>query len=360
MFSSRLHAMVKRSNLPVLALLIAKSISLPCNGQTTTDEMLDAVIARGTALFSAKIAFEVKTTVERGKQEELDHVDNYILSVTGQDWILRQPGVPDFSMHRDDSTTRFYQTTSDRGVYRAMHMAAPETIDELIGGDYTFAVTRNGTFWYRSQLTFVDKQRTRVERRAGEPIDGQPTVHFRWRVDTHDLDEAIVVLSPAIRKDLACYLDVYAAPNLGYAIPRIDYLTLDGQLARRYQSSDFVEVDSGLFFPKSTRCIAVSDGQRRTTAFQVSSIEHVNQDLPEQEFDVRIPPDTRVRDSRPGSPQVVFHLGDQKGVDDVAQMLGTAGSKSRHFNFRMACLTANGLLVLLLLFVWIRRQCCSS
>jgi outer membrane lipoprotein-sorting protein len=341
----------------MLVALLA-SMTSPCPAQSTTDEMIDAVVARGTALFSAKIAFQMTSTIAEGEREIVEETQRYILSLSGEDWILRHPPFPDFIMNFDDSTIHFYQTESEKtGIHRSLQMSAPTTIAELLSRDYSLSAARNGTLWYRPQLDFIDQQRHRVERRDGEVIDGHSTVLLRWRVGARDLDDAIIVVPRKMQEDLAGFLHLYTAPSLAYALPRIDYLTLDGQLARRYESSEFVEVDRNLFFPKWSRCIAYDEGERHSTTFTVSDIEHVNQDLPNEEFKVKVPKGTRVRDSRPGSPQLVFQLGNQKDIDEVTEVVDATNSKDVRFGFRMACLAANGLLVLLLLTLWIRRQC---
>lgn len=349
-----------------LAVVLAASMISPCAvrhcaAQPTTDEMLDAIVARGATIFSARIEFEVTSIIKRGEREVVDQSDQYVLTISGDDWILRYDDSPNFTMNFNDSSIRFYQTESEKtGIYRSLQMSAPETIDDALGSSYAFSVARHGTLWYRRQIEFVDRQRHRAKQQPGKPIDGHSTFVFQWRVGEMDLDDAIVVVPQSIRKDLAGYLKLYAAPSLGYALPRIDYVTIDGQLTRRIESSDFIELEDELYFPKFTRLIAYAQGERHITDFKVSKIEYVNQDLPKEEFAVQIPPDTRVRDSRPGTPQAVFHLGNQKGIDAVAQIVEGSDSRSNRFSLRVGCLVANGLLVFLLVVVWVRRQCRSN
>lgn len=360
MTCNRLAQTWSRSLPGILFALVFNMIS-SCPAQSTTDEMLDAVVARGTALFSARLTFEVNSTIAQGERDIVEDTRRYVLSISGEDWILRHPNFPDFIMNFHDSTIHFYQTESEKtGIHRSLQMSAPTTIDEQLARDYSLSVTRNGTLWYRRQLNFIDEQRHRVERKNGETIDGHATVLFRWRVHSDDLDDAIIVVPPAMQGDLAGYLHLYAAPSLGYALPRIDYLTVGGQLARRYESTDFVEVDQNLFFPKRTQCIAYGDRERHLTTLTVSNIEHVNQDLPTDEFKVNVPQGTRIRDSRPGSPQLVFRLGEQKELAEVTDVVDGTNSRAISFNFRIACIAANGLLVMLLLALWIRRQCQSK
>ena len=66
-------------------LALAIGLVRPVLAQTTNDEMLDAVVSRGTAVFSAKITFEFSSTTRRGEPEVLDESQQHTLSISGED-----------------------------------------------------------------------------------------------------------------------------------------------------------------------------------------------------------------------------------------------------------------------------------
>ena len=188
-------------------------------------------------------------------------------------------------------------------------------------------------------------------------MQGIKTTVLEWPVSLSEVDQAYVVVPGQVGTTFSGFLRVFAAPEYGFALPRIDYVSTDGTLLRRYESNDFIEVHSGLFYPRASRCLSFNGPRTDTTTFSMSEIQYVNQDLPTGEFDIDVPADTRVRDSRPGKPQAAFRLDEQSDVEDVHEIVSHDKEPHNAISFRLFCLGLNGLLATLFAFLWARNRC---
>ena len=300
----------------LLSMLVAVMAGLSsARAAPPVDELIDGVVARSAAIYQAQIDFDV-TEQQGARTDLLQQVrsDRYQLTVSGTDWLLRYADSPNLIMKRDAATLRYYETESSAGEkHRSLHFDAAKTLDEAQGDNPLFTVLRHGTFWYPVQAGFVDRGRDTARIVDQQTLAGVDTYALQWEVTGPDFDEALIVIPPQIARERKAYLRIYVAPALGHALPRIEYRTIDNTVAKRYESAEFTEIDHGVFYPRVAQCITDHPHQSFRTEFQVHDIQHVNQQIPSETFDIRIPARTRVRDSRPGLPRTVFRAGKNYG-----------------------------------------------
>ena len=96
----------------VLITLAISTFSTPTIASETVDQTINAIISRAQSVFSARLDFTL--TAEIGGKET---VDQYRLSLAGQDWALRYPGSGGVMMNTRDATFRFYETQTDAGQF---------------------------------------------------------------------------------------------------------------------------------------------------------------------------------------------------------------------------------------------------
>jgi hypothetical protein len=317
------------------------------------------MLARSQLIQTIQVGFEM--IEKRGAASDAlgtVRTDRCELTVAGNDWILRYGASPNLIMKRHDATVRYYETDSpDREPYRALHIQAPERLDDLIYRNPLFSVIRHGTFWFPSQARFVRKRREEVVELGPRTIDGMATYGLQWNVTSDDFDEALLVIPPRIAEELTGKLRLYVASQLGHTIPRIEYVADDGEVVKRFDTRDFVEVDDGLFFPRSTRYETRHAKERYVREYQILQVRYANQRLPDSVFAVDVPSHTRVRDSRPGVPETVFVLDQQTDFEQLDKTLVRDAAVSTWSLWRIVCLVANGLLATGLVLSWMLRRC---
>ncbi|MDG2385440.1 MAG: hypothetical protein P8N76_27460 [Pirellulaceae bacterium] len=322
----------------------------------SSDSTIDALIARARSIYSVRVDFTLTT-----KSQNEETQNQYRFSQAGNDWALRYPNSPAILMNTRDATFRFYETTTPSGkIYRALHLTPAQSLGAAIGSNYACAAARVGTFWYDKQLDFIDQNRHQAVILTDQRILGIPTTMLEWPVQYSQLGSAFVIVPGQVDKSFAGFLRIFTAPAFGYAIPRMDYVSAEGKLLRRYEANDFVEIGDSLFFPQVARCISFHPHHRTSTTFSIEQIDFVNTDLPKDEFDLQVPGNARVRDSRPGSAHSVFHLEEQSDLEGIHKLIQQDPNQTSALSFRFLVFAINLLLVTFLIFLWTRQQCDSS
>ncbi len=324
----------------------------------SSDHLIDGVVSRSSAVYQGQFTFRV--TEQRGiagSALQLVRSDNYALTIAGTDWLLRYDKSPNRIMTRDGSTVRYYEAHSPEGAEQhGLHIDAPLSIDAARGSNVVYTVPRHGTFWYPEQTLFVDAQRQQAQSRGDEFVSGIRVHVLQWQVSANDFDEGFLVIPPSIAEQRKGLLRIYVAPDLGYALPRIEYCTLDGRVAKQIESTDFFEVEGGLHFPRQTKCTTFLENETFLTTVKIDDTRYVNTSIPADVFAFDIPANTRVRDSRPGLPKTVFHLDDDMSLAEFETTIQAAPPDPPWFSWQVLGITVNSLIVIVLLLIWIRRK----
>jgi hypothetical protein len=349
---------MKSDSLVLFSMMVAVAGMRLARAAPPKDDLIDGVVARSVAVYQAQVDFGVRER-EGADAESLREIrsDRYQLTVSGTDWLLRYADSPNLMMKRDAATLRYYETDSPDGKrYRSLHLNAAQSLEDAQGQNTLFTVMRHGSFWYPAQATFVDRERNSARLVDQQTLAGVDTYALQWEVAGPDFDEALIVIPPPIARQRKGYLRIYVAPALGYVLPRIEYRTIDDTVVKRYESSDFIEADRGIFYPRLARCATDHADWSFSTEFRVHSIQHVNQQIPAETFAIRFPAKTRVRDSRPGRPKTVFLLEEPMGIGNLESILTCASPRPSWSILRKACLGLNAAAVLSLIVLWVRRQ----
>lgn len=342
---------------PTLRCVFLTAVSVLCQSTSfataASDSTLDALIARARSIYSARIDFTLTTNRKNRRMQ-----NRYRFSQSGNDWALRYPGSPATLLNTRDTAFRFYQTKAPTGeVYRALHLTGAQSLGNAIGGNYACAAARLGTVWYDKQLEFLQQHRNQVEIKPNQSILGIPTTLLQWTVNFSELGSAFVVVSGQVDQSFTGFLKIFTAPGFGYAIPRIDYVSANGILLRRYEANDFIKVGDAIYFPQTARCISFFENHRETTTFSIDQIQYVNTELPKDDFNLQVPEDSRIRDSRPGAPHSAFQLEKQSDLESIRRLIQQDPNPNPALSFRFIFFVINLLITTFLIFLWIRQRC---
>jgi hypothetical protein len=294
----------------MLVVMATMSPSLAA-AQSELVDVVEGVVARAETLVSARI--EYRFTAGFSHLDEVVDDAEVHFSFFGDSWITRRPGNGIVRLNHQGKHVEFIPSPQPDGrtFYRAIVQEAQARDKLPPPAPPAFA----GTLWYSNTRDYVRERAATV--RGAEPItiDGVQTVVVEWDVPREDRGAAFQVMGPALRD--GGVLRLYAAPQLGYVLPRIDYLAADGTLSSRYEASDFREVAAGLYYPMhSSSQLYIDTRPGFYVRYEVSSVTLVNESIPPEDFRIALPVGTSVQDTRPGH-SASFRVGDPlpAGVD---------------------------------------------
>ncbi len=344
--------------LPLLLLCSSLFGARHSRADYTPDELIDGVVARSAAIYQAQFAFEMaQKNGPSLETQQIERSSHYQLTVAGNDWILRYGGSPNLIMNREHATVRYYEAHDPQGNrQQSLHITAPLTLENARGQNLLYTVPRHGTFWYPAQAAFVDRRRNDAQLVQRYTWADLPVTVLQWQISAEDFDEAILVIPPQMANRRQGLLRVHVAPDLGCALPRIEYCCPDGEVVKRFESSDFVEIEKDLFFPQHTECVTWLADQATVSEFRLREVRFVNRSIPDEIFAFPIPAQTRVRDARPGLPRTVFQLKQSLPFEELETTLAPQRPNTSWHPFRAICLSLNLLAVFTLLLLWLRKR----
>lgn len=322
--------------------------------------IIDGIVARAEVIHNVKLRYDYhgeSSHDDPSHSKSPSQRQTLVLTVQGQDWLLRHPGNNNFRMRRDDATLNFAETVeSDRPPTRTLEIVAPVTLPNLLHEHAAHAGPRLGTVWFAEQAEFCDGQRDSARPMTATTVNGVATYVVEWKVAATEFDRALLVITPKIAKARQGVLRLYTASELNWALPRIEYLAPDGTVELRIDADRFQRYADDIYFPHHAVCTTYSGGETERSEYTVHTVEFVNSALPAAEFKLNIPAQTRVRDSRPGVPTSVFSLDNQEQFEQVNQALSGSVDAGSRWSFRRVALIANLTVLGICLIIWSFRR----
>jgi hypothetical protein len=197
---------------------------------------------------------------------------------------------------------------------------------------------------------------------AGErEIDGIRTSILEWQVRKADRYSAFDSINSIL--DEGGVLRLYVASQLGYALPRIEHVGIDGRVATRFDSTDFEEPHAGLFFPRhcSYQNFPEDGSAGYYNRYEILEMNDVNEPIPEESFVVSLPQGTSVTDRRTAE-GADFRIGSLSAglPSDLARVIHPEGQvPARNWTnagLRGIAIGVLGLLLLVILYFRRRRR----
>lgn len=325
------------------------------------NRLIDGVISRSSAIHSIQITYTQRSYTLLNGQRTDENTFRARMVVDGSDWVIRYGGSRNFRMQRGNAALSFTEIESDDGkqTFRSLYVEEPKALEELINENPFFAAARLGQFLYASQIEFIDRHRQRAvvrgERQAGE----YATTELEFPVVATDFHAAMLIIPQGIGRARRGQLRICVAPTLGYALPRIEYVTQEGIVEHEIVADEFVDEGNGIYFPRRAQVRTRSAESEDVVDFVVHEVSGLNLPLHSEGFTMKIPIGTRVSDSRPGVPPTSFEIQNQKQLDELNRALGSPRPDST-WNRRRLLLTVNSLCFLVCLTIYAIRRCLQS
>jgi hypothetical protein len=337
---------------------VVVGLARPAVAADDANQLIDGVTSRATAIHSIQLTYTHRAYWLQGGQATNDAAFDAEITVDGTNWVVRYPNSENFRMLRGQGTVSFVETESaeNKAIYRTLNVEAPQTLQELINENPYFAAPRLGGFWYAAQVGFIDQKRRQAIVRGERQVDGVVTIELEWPVEANDFDEALIMIPDGIARARRGWLRICVAPELGYALPRIEYVTEDGQVEHEVAASEFVDQGGGVFFPRRATVRSKDKNGERVSNFVVHQVAKLNEPLRPDTFSMKVPIGTRVSDSRPGVPQSTFDLQSQDQLDQLNKALADPDSSSS-WNKRRLLLAVNSVCFLVCLSIYVIQRC---
>ena len=282
----------------VASIAILTLFNSTSNADNEVDEVIDNILARADAIVSGRITF--RFTDVGGNESTMKTV------FSGSSWKVDEPAFHIERINHRGSFVEVRRTPQPDGS--TTHSAVFETekpIDTRTPQPPIFA----GTPWYRTTNEYIQAHREKIKRAGQETVSGELCTILTLQVPAADRYRAFHSIISAL--DGGGILRLFVAPKLGYAMPRIEYVSPERKVAVRFESSDFKECGKGLFVPlKIVRLTYANDGRPPASlTYTIDTIQDVNEPILDTEFVVSLSKDTYVSDLR-GPKPVSYIVGD--------------------------------------------------
>ncbi|MFV0446224.1 MAG: hypothetical protein ACK5Q5_21845 [Planctomycetaceae bacterium] len=223
-------------------------------------------------------------------------------------------------------------------------------------------VLRCGSIPLPRMEAYIRSHRDAISHRGRQDVAGSMCDVLELTVGARDFGDAFYYFPRNFVGTQQAILRTFVAESFGYAVKRVEYSTVDGDVQFWFDGSDFREVAPGIFFPFVWTQHNISGPQRIRGEFQIAELLNVNEPVDDTAFSLSIPKGTRVRDERPGR-ESVFIVGESKTFADVDEIIQSSSAFGRDAMAKpgrgwghQVLIWLNVLVVLVIVVAWrIRR-----
>ena len=272
-------------------------------------ELIAGLAARSQAIASGRLSYTFKTETFRGGRalNSMAYPET-TTSFSDSSWAERVRGSHVVRINHDGYFLEFVQTPQADGSLRPGATLLPQKSLESrseLNAPPIFA----GSFWFREQLKYAEKHASEFRVVGSGVANAIPVEVVELAVPAENYRDAFHVVVAALKSGGAIRLHV--APQLGFVLPRVEFLTTSNQVAQSYDASDFSEVAPGIYFPGRlrTETQTAGNGSRYVAEF-TTRCELINESIPEEDFLVKLPVGTRVQDAQVPGNVVTFELSE--------------------------------------------------
>ncbi len=256
--------------------------------------LVDGLLTRAKSVVSGRLGYRVCDS--NGLKAHLD----FILS--GSNWRVDDR---EFHTERINSRGQFAEvhrnTQPDGSVLTSATLGKEVSVEERNPRPPYFA----GSLWYPSTVDYVWRHKSDAQFAGTADVGGYPCAILDWTVSAKDRWAAFSSTVPPLKS--GGVLRLYVSKDLGYALPRVEYLAPDGAVATRFDSTDFWCVGRGIFFPKSVilQTFPRKGQLEYSLEYAIEAVEDINNPIPDDAFHAVLPAGTSVADAQ-GAPPLHF------------------------------------------------------
>ncbi len=253
---------------------------------TEKQKLLDGLFARATAIKSGRFITSTQSIVN-GKPGAAEHAD---FIVSGESWVERS-GRPRENVVAVNHAGRFLTYRRREGMRRDFVLTVDWPRPVPAGPS---APLHAGTIWDPRTLHYLREHAAAARVRGRATINEIETKVVEWNVPAVDTSAGFQSSNRGLLSGGGTYR-VFVAPQLGYAVPRIEYVDRFGTPQFVIDISGFTEVAARIHFPDTIR---IQEGEREQT-IDVTAVVNVNEPIDESAFALRVPAATPIEDKRP-------------------------------------------------------------
>ncbi len=266
------------------------------------DSLVKGTLARTEALFSGRIEYNLNSGFPQLGRTLEPRAARF--SFTGESWAVNYPTGGKTVSHRGRYIEYVSHPQPDGRVDHSSHVGVARRVDEPRPCPPFFA----GTIWYDRTKQFIQRNAEKARWIKQAEIDGIKTQVLEWAVP--QAGDAFHGVVGSGRLWATATLRFYVAPQLGYALPRYEYVDSTGVVAGAFPSSGFKQVAPGVFFPEQCNQESYDDQGRLVfyERYTIKRTEKMNEPIPDEDFEFVLPKGTAVNDARPADP-VAFRIG---------------------------------------------------
>jgi hypothetical protein len=286
-------------------LILGASCSTIATAEEPAD-LIQGVVARSQAIVSGRLDYTFTSArIKRGQATQSTRLPQARVSFSESSWAERVEGGQVTRINHGGYFLEFVQTPQRDGSSRpGATILPPKALASR--GELNAPPLFAGLFWHDEQLRYVEKHASECRLTGTREVNGVAVEVLELDVPGASHREAFHVFSPQLAAGGVIRLCV--APQLGYVLPRIEFLNRSNQVALSWNASGFSEVAPAISLPD--RIWAQThppDGGGYRAEFTIHS-ELINQEIPLEDFSVDLPPKTKVQDAQQAGQVITFDL----------------------------------------------------
>ena len=330
-FATRTLASMKPRSYALLVMTVILCVMCSSNiFAMPPTELVAGMVSRSTAIASGRIAYTFKSESFVGERALTPvSIPETVTSFSDSSWAERTKSSHLVQINHDGYFLEFVRTPQHDGSVRPGAILYPQRSLESrkqLNAPPLFA----GSFWDREQLHYIEKHAGDFQIAGSSTVNAIPVTLLELAVAAESYRDAFHILLPALKS--GGIIRLYVAPQLGFVLPRVEFLTPSRQVAQSYDSIDFSEVAPGIHVPQRlwTQTHAAGGAARYRGEFTVRC-ELINQSVPEEDFVVELPLGTRVQDAREPGDVIKFELTEPSSSSKLPSL--TSASESAPIRF---------------------------
>ncbi len=326
---------------------IAKSDEL----HLTPDSLVDGVLARAEAIFSGRFEYRVTSGDASSTKQPQETRAGFILS--GPSWRIDDRG---FHVESINYRGKYYEVRRtpqpDGSTHTSLEIRATQDLFSMAPPRPPYFA---GTLWHKSTIEYIRLHKSSARVAGEKTIAGIPTSIIEWDISASDKFGAFHAITQPLMN--GGVLRLFVAPQLGYALPRVEHVDRQGNVETRFEATGFREVNQGIYMPKFLLYQVFEKGGAPGwyNRYEVVQVDGINQPIPDEAFSTSLPIGTVVADRATNTSHdfVVGNLGGSL-ADVDARIENAAQPRWRVGRYAMVVGSAIGILFCITVLIWRR------
>jgi hypothetical protein len=295
------------------AAAVALSNALSARADLSASQAIDGIVARSQAIASGRLSYTFKSEFySRGQQAKETVLPEVVASFSESSWAERTKESHSVRINHDGYLLEFVQTPQRDGTTRPGVTLLPSA-SLASRTELNAPPLFSGLFWHDRQLRYVETHADAFQVTGSTVVNNVSVAVLEATIPAADRREAFHVVSPQLQS--GGLMRLYVAAQLGFVVPRIEFLSVKKEAAVVYDAADFGEAAAGIYLPGriSTEIRGAAGEVQYRGEFSIR-YELINEGLPPEEFIVNLPRGTHVQDARVPGHVTTFDVAESQST----------------------------------------------